>query len=640
MPQLQQLLAYLGRDDVDEVRLETGTPVSISQGGRMRPLTRHTITADQVHQVVRGTELEPLLPKGDAEGSPELVVIDGETYIVMIARDQGRLQIRFGRPPSAASSAPPPTASAPEWVPPGSSPSGVGLPTQGPMESAGPRAPEPSSAEPSSVPRRGPGSRQPRPGPRSWTADTSMASRPAPSPDGADAEASPAPPKRPSRSRPRLGTMPESDSQWQSLERFSPAVSPRPAHPVTSPEPAAGWSGSPSASSGGPAVEEAAPMSTGERRAVDELSGLLRLGRSHGASDVHVTAGRPMALRVGGRLAPHGEPLGTAAVQGMLDAIVPTRHAMQLQQRGYCDFAIDVPDAGRFRVNVARQRTGLKGCFRAVVTTPPSLEQLGLPAELAVLTRHHQGLAIVSGPSGHGKTTTMAALVDLLNASRPVHIISVEDPVEVLHPRKRAVVSQREVGTHTRSFSAALRAALREDPDVIVIGELRDRETVEMAMSAAETGHLVIATMSTPSGAKTISRLIDMFPPDDQAQVRATLAGALKIVVSQRLVPRADGRGLVAAAELITGNVPLWSLIRDDKLYQLPSLLQRGRAFGMIRIEDSLLALVRAGVITEDEARRHADDPQGLRPVEAPPPEAPGAGWRGGIRGFFDKGGG
>jgi twitching motility protein PilT len=211
----------------------------------------------------------------------------------------------------------------------------------------------------------------------------------------------------------------------------------------------------------------------------------------------------------------------------------------------------------------------------------------------------------------------MAALVNLFNETRPVHIITIEDPVEVIHPPKRAIVSQREIGIHTASAHTALKAALREDPDVIAIGELRDRETVEMALSASETGHLVIATMSTPSGARTIDRLIDMFPPDDQAQVRATLAGALKMVISQRLLPTIDGSRMVAAAELITGNIPLWSLIRDNKLHQLPSLLQRGRAYGMIRIDDSLTALVRRGDVSEQLAKSFADDP---RQVSATPP--------------------
>lgn len=354
------------------------------------------------------------------------------------------------------------------------------------------------------------------------------------------------------------------------------------------------------------------------------LASMLRAARQHGASDFHVMSGRPPQVRVAGQLTPVGSPVAHADVESMLEPLLDERCKAMLAQAGYVDLAVDVPGAGRMRVNVSRQRTGWKGCFRMVAAQPPRLSDLGLPEELAKITMHHQGLVIVSGPSGHGKTTTMAALVNLFNETRPVHIITIEDPVEVLHPPKRAIVSQREIGMHTASAHTALKAALREDPDVIAIGELRDRETVEMALSASETGHLVIATMSTPSGARTIDRLIDMFPPDDQAQVRATLAGALKMVISQRLLPTVDGSRMVAAAELITGNIPLWSLIRDNKLHQLPSLLQRGRAYGMVRIDDSLTALVRRGDVSEQVAKSFADDP---KQVTATPqqPDAPAA---------------
>jgi twitching motility protein PilT len=358
---------------------------------------------------------------------------------------------------------------------------------------------------------------------------------------------------------------------------------------------------------------------------------LLREARESGSTDVHVTASQPARLRRLGQLLTIGEPLPDS-VEAMLLPLLEHTGAdakVQLDELGYADFAIDLPGSGRMRVNFAKGRTGLKGCFRCVVDSPPTLEGLGLPRELTKIADYHQGLAVVSGPSGQGKTTTMSALVDLVNRSKPHHIITVEDPIEVIHPIHRAVISQRQTGLHTASFHRALKAALREDPDVIVIGELRDRETVEMALQAAETGHLVIASMSTPSGAKTIDRLIDMFPPDDQAQVRSTLAGALKVVVSQRLVLAADGTRMVAVSELITGSIPLWSLIRDNKLFQLPSLLQRGRNYGMIRAEDSLNELIARGVIEEATARAVADDPRAIHPGGIKPkntnPDAPGA---------------
>jgi twitching motility protein PilT len=347
-----------------------------------------------------------------------------------------------------------------------------------------------------------------------------------------------------------------------------------------------------------------------------DLCAMLTDARGQGASDVHVMSDERPRFRLGGFMVAQGEPLGDAQVRELALPLLDERSKLQFDELGYADFACEIEGAGRLRVNVNKQRTGVKACFRLIMDAPPTLESLGLPVELRKMLDYHQGLVVVSGPSGAGKTTTMAALVDMFNTAKAVHVITVEDPVEIIHPIKKAIVTQREVGAHTKSFHSALKGSLREDPDVIAIGELRDRETVEKALEAAETGHLVFATMSAPSGASTIGRLIDMFPPDDQSQVRATLAGALKFVVSQRLVARKDNTGLVAAAELLTGGMALWSLIRDDKLFQLPSLLQRGRGFGMIRLEDSLNALVEAGTVSIDTAKQHASDPRLIGPAE------------------------
>jgi twitching motility protein PilT len=252
----------------------------------------------------------------------------------------------------------------------------------------------------------------------------------------------------------------------------------------------------------------------------------------------------------------------------------------------------------------------------------PTLEGLALPPEIAEATKHHQGLIVVTGPTGHGKTTTLAAIVDRINATTTHHVITVEDPVEHLHARKRAMISQREVGTNTKSFASALKASLREDPDVIVVGELRDTETVRMALSASETGHLVVGTMNTPSAAKTIERLIDLFPPADQQQVRTTLAGGLRLVVGQRLLPNAAGNGVVAACEVLPGSIALWNLIRDAKTFQIPSLQQRGRAAGIVRLDDSLADLVRAQRTSLESALAFAESPQELRAKLAPRPGA------------------
>jgi twitching motility protein PilT len=366
---------------------------------------------------------------------------------------------------------------------------------------------------------------------------------------------------------------------------------------------------------------------------VESLDWALSLAREADASDLHVVAGRPLLLRLAGELSPRGAPLDEATVQKMIDPVVPERVRAALSEQGSCDFALDRGMQGRFRVNVSRQRTGLKACFRCIPPAVPTLASLGLPPEIERATRHHQGLVVVTGPTGHGKTTTLAAIVDIINRDTTHHIITVEDPVEFLHPRKKAMISQREVGSHTRSFASALKASLREDPDVIVVGELRDTETVRMALAASETGHLVLGTMNTPSAAKTIDRLVDLFPPADQQQVRMTLAGGLHLIVSQRLVPAADGKGMVAAVELLPGSVALWSLIRDGKTYQIPSLQQRGKGFGIIRLDESLLDLVKAGRVVQATALANAENAEELEALlsgkrvaaaapAAPPPKA------------------
>ena len=345
-------------------------------------------------------------------------------------------------------------------------------------------------------------------------------------------------------------------------------------------------------------VETARPRPATRRPDVSpiKLQELVGQARARGATDLLLATNRPVLARIGGELVPLDKaapPL--AGVDEILLALLDVEQQSRLQKLGYVDLAVEIGGA-RLRANIGRYQGGLKGSFRIAALAPQTLQELGLPKELAKVVSHHQGLVVIAGPSGHGKTTTLAALVDLVNAHRAHHIITVEDPIEIVYERKAAVVSQREAGRHTKSFASALKASLREDPDVIVIGELRDRETVEIALTAAETGHLVLATMSTPSAAKTIDRLIDMFPAEEQQQVRISVASALRAIVAQKLLP-AVGGGVVPAIELVTGVLPLAVLIRDDKLFQLPSLMQRGKAFGMIKLEDSMAELQRAGKI-------------------------------------------
>jgi twitching motility protein PilT len=344
----------------------------------------------------------------------------------------------------------------------------------------------------------------------------------------------------------------------------------------------------------------------------EEFAALLEQARGARASDLHIVAGRPPLFRIGGELQPRGSVIVAEAVQRMLLPLVPKRLSRVLETVGSCDFALESPKHGRFRVNVGRQHTGLKASLRLIPRELPTLSGLGLPSELSRASGHHQGLVVFTGPTGHGKTTTLTAVVDLINETTTHHIITVEDPVENIHPKKKALISQREVGTHTQTFASALRASLREDPDVIVVGELRDVETVRMAVAASETGHLVLGTMNTPSAAKTIDRLIDLFPPADQPQVRLTLAAGLRLIVGQRLVPSPDRTRVHAAIELLPGSVPLSAIIRDNKTFQIPSLQQRGKAFGILRLDDSLAELVRSGRARLEDALPFAESPAEL----------------------------
>lgn len=341
----------------------------------------------------------------------------------------------------------------------------------------------------------------------------------------------------------------------------------------------------------------------------NHLHDYLSYARGVGASDLHVNAACPPFIRKHGRLAPLPRAaLAPQDTERLLFQILTVDQTEQLQRALALDFCYTAPDAGRYRTCIVRQRMGWDGSFRVVPSTVPSFQELGLPAQLAQLTEFNQGLILVTGPNGCGKSTTMAALVELINTSRDEHIITIEDPVEYHFVPARSQITQRQVGSHTRTFPAALRAALREDPDVIVIGELRDRETVSLAITAAETGHLVFGTMHTTSAARTIDRVLDAFPPDEQPQVRSMISESIRGIVCQQLIPRKDGTGRALALEILLNTPAVSNLIRERKLFQIPSVIQTSKQQGMLLLDNSLLDLVNQGAIDGIEAYYAADN--------------------------------
>ncbi|MBI1372428.1 MAG: PilT/PilU family type 4a pilus ATPase [Phycisphaera sp.] len=330
-----------------------------------------------------------------------------------------------------------------------------------------------------------------------------------------------------------------------------------------------------------------------------------------GASDLHLTAGSRPFCRLHGELHFFDEPpitfeMAERMVMGFLD---DEQREIFTEHRDL-DLSWEHPHLSRFRANALMQFRGPSIILRIIPSVVPTLQQLGMPDSLEALTEWSQGLVLVTGPAGCGKSTTAAALVNCVNENRMDHVITVEDPIEYLHPSKSCNVTQRQVHPHTESFSAALKAALREDPDVIMIGEMRDLETISLAMTAAETGHLVIGTLHTKSAARTIDRIVDVFPADQQAQVRTMLAGSLRGIITQQLVRKNDRSGRVASLETLYVTTAVANLIRDSKTYQLPSVMQTGRKVGQKLMDESLDELVQSGTINKEEAIKVAEDPR------------------------------
>lgn len=327
------------------------------------------------------------------------------------------------------------------------------------------------------------------------------------------------------------------------------------------------------------------------------------------ASDMHLVAGMPPLLRIDGDICRlDAEPVAPARVQALLKGLMTESQWQQFCAGFECDFAVELPDLGRFRVNAFTQRSGAAAVFRCIPAQVPSLEQLGLDERFRAIAASAAGLVCITGPTGSGKSTTLAALIDYLNTQSCQHILTIEDPVEFLHASKRSLVNQREVHRDTRSFDAALRAALREDPDTILVGELRDLETIRLALTAAETGHLVFATLHSSSAAKTVSRIVDVFPAAEKTLVRALLAESLQAVIAQTLLKRVGG-GRVAAHELMLATPAVRNLIREDKVAQLYSTIQTGAQYGMQTLDQHLQRLVASGQVEPETARATAKTP-------------------------------
>jgi twitching motility protein PilT len=355
------------------------------------------------------------------------------------------------------------------------------------------------------------------------------------------------------------------------------------------------------------------------------IDAFFKLMHDTGASDLHVIAGNPPVLRVRGEMERvKYKVLEHADLKAMLFEICPEDKGKLFEECGDIDFAYEIPGLGRYRANFFMQKNGIGAVFRAIPTKILTVEELGLPATVSKLAMLRKGLVLVTGPTGSGKSTTLAAVVDHANKMRKDNIITIEDPIEFTHQSQNCVISHREVGRDTRSFAAALRGALREDPDIILVGEMRDLETIFLAIEAASTGHLVFGTLHTQNAAKTVDRIIDIFPASQQAQIRATLADTLKAVVAQTLFKRIDVKGRCAALEILIVTPAISNLIREGKTYQIPGVIQTGKKFGMTTLEDSIMELLKRRWISPEEAFDKAVDKSKFVPFLPKPPDEMG----------------
>ena len=344
------------------------------------------------------------------------------------------------------------------------------------------------------------------------------------------------------------------------------------------------------------------------------IQSLLQAMLDRKASDLHLSAGSPPIFRVNGVLvSTQTDPLSPDSVRELIYPILAERQRQAFEARKELDFSYSITGLSRYRGNLFLQRGTPAAVFRAIPMQPPTLDQLGFPPVLKELCKKPRGLVLVTGPTGSGKSTTLAAMVEFINAQQPVHIVTIEDPIEFLYKDKRALIHQRELGGDTDSFAEALKHVLRQDPDVILIGEMRDLETISLALTAAETGHLVFGTLHTMGAPSTVDRVVDVFPPHHQQQIRVQLAGALEGVVSQTLVPLSDGRGRGCAMEIMVGTTAVRNLIRQGATHQLLSAIQSGGPTGMVSLNVSLKRLVDTGKVSFEAALSHSSSPDELK---------------------------
>jgi twitching motility protein PilT len=352
-----------------------------------------------------------------------------------------------------------------------------------------------------------------------------------------------------------------------------------------------------------------------------KIDAFFQLMHDQGASDLHLVTGQQPALRIRGEIERiKYNVLENDELKAMLYEIAPEHKVKQFEEVGDVDFAYEIPNLARYRANFFMQKYGVAAVFREVPTKIMTAQQLGLPPVVSRLASLPRGLVLVTGPTGSGKSTTLAAIIDEANRTRKDHIITIEDPIEFVHQSQGCIVNHREVGIHTKTFSAALRGALREDPDIILVGELRDLETIQMAIEAASTGHLVFGTLHTTSAAKTVDRIIEVFPAAEQMQIRSTLADGLRAVIAQVLFKRIDKKARIPALEILIANSAVRNLIRESKTYQLPSMMQTGKKYGMQLLDDAIMDLMNKGWISPDDAYSKANDKTKFRPFLKTPP--------------------